>query len=816
MTKKFIIKLHLSDNAKLCESIRQACSQSKQITLLKAPCSSGKTYSILKSVAPLLPEERNLVLAVPNVVQTLQNRKYGVEAVTGDNYIIHAAGTISSVTYDKVQLLEDWPIEELAKTTLVIDEAHMLVTEQSYRSKAIQSLLRITSRILEVGGSVMLMTATPRRVIDSNFLACIQKKPHIDILDCIKVDDDGNEMPGIQAKKIKLLRKPEGIKMPIYVLQLLTHNKANGKQSLLMLNNKKWIDRLEHSLNEYGITTYRITADDKGFWQEPIYDSNGVPQANKNCYANVAYGDLIESECLPEADAYLCTSVVEAGTNIKGIKDKEGVHARTDLIPIYIADGPAKFDIDKCHQFLARVRFTVDEAMVVLGTVSQEQLITTAKVKSVGFERGARCSEIKANATNWDVDSMTDISGNPGNKRVYYNGTQFMVDSLKLCDQIWNNYSGQLYRLATLDEALEEELGVPVVKSVIENDDNEKLLGKVVLDVETCAALETMINDDEAYIYICNNMVPDPNIKTIKELIRLKNGYKVCTRAITLAKLEPIKREMLSDIIIAEYNGEQIYVESSSGKRVNSKAEAKEPLGVLDYYERKGCFLLSNCSQRELGLILKYIAQEISQEPSESWMTIDKISNNSKVRNMIRYMLTCERMKRLIAINKHGDYENNLRKLMWIGATQSIEQLKNLELELDCIVLNQGLGKFGSPNKSLAEYMVLRNPKDYLIRRVGEQLVSIWCQIFPKREDMIGYLNGNEIQQIAEDMSASVKQLTKSRRIPRYNAKVIYHALKRIYVVKEVDSHQTIEGVPDKIEIKRLRKKPHQIKDDLK
>lgn len=812
MTTEFTFTSNLADSAKLLSAVRQAAVKQGGITLLKAPCNAGKTYSVLKSVAPELPEGRNLILAVPNVVQALQNRKYGAQVVTGDSFTIESAGTVTSSTYDKVQLLTEWSDDELSRTTLVVDEAHMLVTEQTYRRKAIYSLLAVVRRILDAGGSVIMMTATPRRIIDEDFMTLLNCTSEMNRITCFKKDNKGNHLPGIQAKKMCLIRKPEEDKMPIYVQQLLIRNKLKGKKSLLLYNNKKTIDRLEHTINELGITSYRITADDKGFWQELIYDNNGVPQEKVNRYANEAYGDLIEHECLPEADVFLCTSVVEAGTNIKGIRTADGnIDTPPNLIPIYIASQPSEFDIDKVHQFLSRVRFSIEEAWLVLGTLKSEDALDSARVKSYGFAKSARESVDRANQQGWNVDSMPDIAGRVGGTSVQFDGKQYVTNALEVLDQKWNEYNRQLYCLTDLTQTLENEYEIPVIESTLAFLGDAKKMSQTSLDQETCEALRTACNDFDAFNSIREESIPDGQIPAIKELLKHKDGYRVCICACKLAKLCTIRKEMLAEIVIATVNAELIYIKEENTHVALSHVKEPGAVKALDYFERKGFRILSRRSQRELEKFFKYMRQETGEAPYDRWLGLSEFCPDAEVRKLYRYFVNSNRMTLLTNINMHGTYSNNLKKLMQIGAELAIQELKELEKELDCIEFNKKDIQTPPWNKAYVEYLILRYPEKYLRTSCDGIWINLWKRDYPGRKDLKGYLTADDIQKIAEGMSASVQQLTHSRRTYQYKSKDVFKLIRMIYRIKVVDPQESIRGIPNKIEVKDLRKEPHQL-----
>ena len=105
--QEFAYRRHLADNEELLGAIREAALRPGGQTLISAPCSSGKTYTMLVEVSRDAEfNDRNLVLAVPTVVQAWQCRNYGsperpVDIVTGDSGRIENCFATTATSFDK-------------------------------------------------------------------------------------------------------------------------------------------------------------------------------------------------------------------------------------------------------------------------------------------------------------------------------------------------------------------------------------------------------------------------------------------------------------------------------------------------------------------------------------------------------------------------------------------------------------------------------------------------------------------------------------------------------------------------------------------
>ena len=187
---------------------------------------------------------------------------------------------------------------------------------------------------------------------------------------------------------------------------------------------------------------------------------------------------------------------------------------------------------------------------------------------------------------------------------------------LKMQDRIWSNYSTQLYYSKNLITELEKELGVPVEEVKIEVfDDNEKK--KYPVDKATCEALRQVVDDNAAFDCIVHSSIPDYSIDPIKELIKHKDGLRLCNRAIQLAKLRTIRRDALAAIVIGDVNREKVYVDRMNGRLVEQrKAEGAKIVEM----EQAGCIAIAQYRNFDYGAII-YGGDDVSQDEwdTRSW-----------------------------------------------------------------------------------------------------------------------------------------------------------------------------------------------------
>lgn len=786
--KKFGFKNHLGENNELLETIQAAATENTQ-TLLIAPCSAGKTFTVLTQIAANLPK-RNVVLLVPTVAQALQTKRYGTNkhtvyvAAGADSYIRSDEKT-TTATYDKAHQLTEWDWDYLAKTTLIIDEAHMLVTEKSYRDRAIKGVFEAIKHILVAGGSVIYLTATPRRIRFEQFFSMNGATEKVQIMTCEKEDETGNVCPQIRPKKLRLLRKPAKLSTYQCVLDLVAGYHTKGKIPLILYNDKCRIDQLIFQLEEKGIRSFRLTSDDKAFVQEEIVDEYGFVMERETIYVNEAYGSVIENEVLPDAHAYLCTSMIEAGTNIKGIQTEEGILQPEDLIPIFVCKNRNEFDLDKIIQFLSRVRFDTEEAVILLGTPAKEPSQNAVRLQTEEILKEAE-QELSRKRLLPQIANLRDFDGTTA--RPLTAGE--LYDYVSIVDEVWKRYDGALF--AAVDDTasiMTELLGVPTETVFLcEKKKEEEKQGKC-LDEETKKALREVLWDSHAMKSLLCSVMIDQKIPSIGRLLRFPDGLRVLKETQSLCRLSTLSRE---DVLLAIE--EKMQARRGIGKDVISAAEKSALLN-----------LAKECSERKLEQILQYHTQKETGRNVERNIPLSSITSDVDLQCTIDYLAESRRMKLLNGMNRHQYFDGKLKRLFEIGGSRDCKELEMLEKQSHYIYLNGFSDKSKElrklqvyATKAHAEYLVLRFPEKYLVDEKGRHQ---WMR------EVRGRLRKEDIETIRKFMPASVKRLAKGyKRNGTYSTEKIWKHFKAIYKVRERD-----EKCPAVFEVLGLRTRLQQL-----
>lgn len=280
------------------------------------------------------------ILVTPNRIQNEQNQeeeKYNFTAIIGQNgnEIKFDADTNYSVVIEKLtevlSKIEISPVQ--AKINLVIDEAHVLVEQKNFRNDAINSLLKVVSKVLELNGSVIFMTATPENLKCFNFDK---------IISFIPVEDVKN------ADKVKVyVNKDENLSMHDYALSVMKHL----KNPLVRYNTKDGIQRAKETLESFGYKVETVTADDK---------------------KAELFRTIVKKSALTKADKWICSSVIEVGTNIIGVVQEDGSISLVDITPTYIMNNINNCSFDSMEQFFARIRYKVPAYALVIPQKSSE------------------------------------------------------------------------------------------------------------------------------------------------------------------------------------------------------------------------------------------------------------------------------------------------------------------------------------------------------------------------------------------------------------------------------------------------------------
>ena len=327
--KTFTYSNYILDNSENVAVLDEILN-SKGINLVVADTGSGKSHSMLERAKVLVQNNKDtkVVMALPTRTLTLQvGNKPGVSKMVGGDVFDKNSPIIAS-TYEKVFEIDDYIQGQKAgankeKVILILDECHLMTTQQLFREQGIKSLISY----IEKGDfeNVILVTATPSPVtlfrFDKLFVFdSTDKKPAMDKVEIVVVDDAAEYIKGLDYTK---------------------------EFPFIRWNNIEKINELMAAMPH---PMARITKDDK----------------NTKAYRDIVEKSKIDANGI---SGVFCTNVLEAGVNVTSYN--------SNTVPIAVFDNSyiSKVDI---IQFLNRLRRTsqshVQTARVVIQRCKEREL----------------------------------------------------------------------------------------------------------------------------------------------------------------------------------------------------------------------------------------------------------------------------------------------------------------------------------------------------------------------------------------------------------------------------------------------------------
>ncbi len=329
------------------------------------------------------------ILVTPNRIQNEQNQeeeKYNYTAIIGqnENKIEFDADTNYSVVIEKLtevlNKIERNPLK--AKINLVIDEAHILVEQKSFRSDAINKLLQVVARVLELDGTVLFMTATPENLKCFNFDKIISFIPVEDVKNADKIKvfmRNEIEEEETQEENIEEQEKKKIPSMHDYIVSVV----KQLNNPLVRYNTKDGIKRAKETLVGLGYEVEIVTADDK---------------------KKALFRSIVKKSALTKADKWICSSVIEVGTNIVGVVQDDGSIELVDITPTYCLSNINQMSFDSIEQFFARVRYHVSEYALIM---PDKRKIKKKKAKDSKAKNSSNVKVVKPEE-NFVVEKIVD------------------------------------------------------------------------------------------------------------------------------------------------------------------------------------------------------------------------------------------------------------------------------------------------------------------------------------------------------------------------------------------------------------------------
>ena len=457
---------HISDNDDFVKLLVEDIRANKMV-LLDSKCGSGKSYFVAVQLKKMLQDagiERYIVIVEPVTVTTQQLAEYkvtfidtktgrvvekNVKAITGaSGNKFSPDDQVYSVVMDMVPNIDAL---DLSKVCLIVDEAHTIPSCRKYRKRAAAGLEKVQKRVIDCGGSVIHMTATPDRIRCNHY---------DDIIVCDKIDENGKVVNPVQINKLRMLLKDcdHGGNMVDLICNVILECYKHGKRVLVQINDKKKLARVKRILEAQGMIVSAVTSEDKGYQYV-----NG-----EKVYNNEAFGALTTNGILPYADAYLVTSLIEVGTSITGVLNADGTYFdTTKFVPIYTVLDTAHFALDSFEQFIFRARFAMDEAYLLLNDHSGDEGIE--EVRDIAYHAASFYSDYnrKAVKLNGSETGRGAVRGKDGKREddglsVDENGRYYVSN-----DTAWERgYGWYCTALANnpnaLKKKIEETMSIPV------------------------------------------------------------------------------------------------------------------------------------------------------------------------------------------------------------------------------------------------------------------------------------------------------------------------------------------------------------------
>lgn len=304
--------------------------------LIIAPTGSGKTYSIDAIFRQMNAESDGrqlLCLLCPNRVQNLQNERsddYSFEALVAGVELDENGQDVRQISavYDKVPSIISYKKEHPdCRLRLVIDECQTLISANTFREKAIDTIMRIINENL--ADSYTFITATYENMCCFSF-------------DNIVLFEDPNYKPVFKSVDIRYAKQKR-------FENLVMDTAIHESKPYIRLNSTDMIKRVKATLADMGQNCYSVTASEKGC----IINEDGTVTYENDVFDHIVnHDDLFNNE--GEADTILATSLLDAGTNFTKYSPES--------TPVFAVFSPQLMNLDEIEQAFNRFRPQKDSA----------------------------------------------------------------------------------------------------------------------------------------------------------------------------------------------------------------------------------------------------------------------------------------------------------------------------------------------------------------------------------------------------------------------------------------------------------------------
>lgn len=573
---------YLADNPSVMEYLLKVFDEPGSRLLFVAPCGSGKTYMTCVDLANKQEEAgkegKAIILLTPNTIQSDQNGKYFHEDQQGNkiytipitannkNDIKLEPGKVYSIVYDSAQSrFESISFDLLKKVILIVDEAHLFEEAADYRGPVLNQIKELSKAVCVSGGNVMYMTGTPNRILWYDF-------NHL--LECFKVDENGNYVNSINVDKIDLIQNAGKNNIATVTVSEVLKMKDGKETPIARYNTKKGIRQTEESLGEFGLDVASLNADKKGRVAKEILDDNGVPQQYYE-FSCEMYKYIIEKDALVKKDVYLTTSLMDAGTSIKGILNEDGTISQDEkLVPVFVCTRSTEFDLDNILQFFARPRYNLNRAVIIMHkqkdknpgkrpdlescvvAIAQDAL-DALEAEKEGGEKVLRMPSLKGRTVD---DLLVTL---PNGQRDINIPRIFSLAVVMYYQQI-------AAKPDMMAELIEEELGIPCENHYITEKIDLQLARPEAVDPQVRVLAEKAMTEDKDFI---KNLVEDKFDTNIIQIRALDGGKKVLQNILSLHMSDQFDEKNLVTFAIDMVENRRPTAINKEGVIVNPKTE---------------------------------------------------------------------------------------------------------------------------------------------------------------------------------------------------------------------------------------------------
>ena len=402
--------LHISDDPRqrgnievlIAEIISRYEREGGCSILINGDPGTGKTVVFIQTLASILGELCNTEVYLTMPTRSLvaqQGPTHGCDVRYGSIeieepgkdpnvrvYIYDHVNEIPSVTDKEITGVEH-PI------IFAIDEAHSLMTERPYRDDTLRNVVYKAREVLNKRGIVFALTASTDTIAptipyngkagydviihffgvstDNSIIVPDGKLdyPNYCYNDVIKNGEDSGVRltSSIPVDNLNILYRREKETIATAILSTISEltKDDDGKVIMVEHNNTSELMRIKDMLTEKGYSVAVFNGSDKGF----DIDS----QTKKITYHNKSFGAIIERSEIDadEATIILTTKVLESGTSISRIykqnaSEEEIKKLKEKTVCIYAVDRLEQFNMETIEQFLSRVRYDHNQAIIIL------------------------------------------------------------------------------------------------------------------------------------------------------------------------------------------------------------------------------------------------------------------------------------------------------------------------------------------------------------------------------------------------------------------------------------------------------------------